>query len=184
MSRRDTQREVAANRLKRHLLDTGLSETSLRQLAAAAGVSDRMLLYYFSDKSDALNSALQLIADDLTQMLDVAVPPGTRQSFSALISTVSTLIFSPETKPYFRLWTEVIAGVIREPEQFEPTAKAVSSGFLIWIEERLDGGTPKSRKADAATVLAMIDGLVLLEICTDERTAKQAATRMGTLEYS
>ncbi|MEL6325007.1 MAG: TetR/AcrR family transcriptional regulator, partial [Pseudomonadota bacterium] len=82
------------------------------------------------------------------------------------------------------LWTEVIAGVIREPEQFEPTAKAVSSGFLIWIEERLDGGTPKSRKADAATVLAMIDGLVLLEICTDERTAKQAATRMGTLEYS
>jgi AcrR family transcriptional regulator len=45
MSTRDEQRDKVVERLAGHLLEHGLARTSLRQLAAAAGVSDRMLLY-------------------------------------------------------------------------------------------------------------------------------------------
>ncbi|MFN9375915.1 MAG: hypothetical protein ACK564_02585 [Novosphingobium sp.] len=44
MSIRDAQREAVIERLAGHLLAHGLARTSLRQLAQAAGVSDRMLL--------------------------------------------------------------------------------------------------------------------------------------------
>ncbi len=37
-------REKVTERLAAHLLDTGLSQASLRQLAQAGGVSDRMAL--------------------------------------------------------------------------------------------------------------------------------------------
>ena len=70
MAPKDQQRAQAAQRLKQHLLETGLSQSSLRQLAAAAGISDRMLLYYFDDKSDALNEAFGLIASDLMETLN------------------------------------------------------------------------------------------------------------------
>ncbi|MFY8208820.1 MAG: TetR/AcrR family transcriptional regulator, partial [Caulobacter sp.] len=49
MNVRDEQRARVIAVLADHLLATGLSQASLRQLAAAAGVSDRMLLYYFAD---------------------------------------------------------------------------------------------------------------------------------------
>lgn len=43
VSREEGRRQVQTA-LARHLLDSGLSRTSLRQLAGAAGISDRMLL--------------------------------------------------------------------------------------------------------------------------------------------
>jgi len=54
MAVRAVQRQVVTERLAGHLLASGLSRTSVRQLAAAAQVSDRMLLYYFRDKAEAL----------------------------------------------------------------------------------------------------------------------------------
>ena len=52
MNIRDTQRAAVTERLSSHILAHGLARSSLRELAAAAGVSDRMLLYYFDDKSE------------------------------------------------------------------------------------------------------------------------------------
>ncbi|MCA3750444.1 MAG: TetR family transcriptional regulator, partial [Phenylobacterium sp.] len=57
MTVRAAQRQVVTERLAGHLLASGLSRTSVRQLAAAAQVSDRMLLYYFRDKAEALGEA-------------------------------------------------------------------------------------------------------------------------------
>ncbi|NCU12087.1 MAG: TetR/AcrR family transcriptional regulator, partial [Sphingomonadaceae bacterium] len=76
MSVRDEQREAVVERLAAHLLETGLSRTSLRQLAAAAGVSDRMLLYYFADKAEVLSAVLARVAGELAMRLTKAIPDG------------------------------------------------------------------------------------------------------------
>ena len=65
MGIRDEQRERVVERLSGHLLATGLAQVSLRQLATAAGVSDRMLLYYFDDKAEVLSASLQRIAGQM-----------------------------------------------------------------------------------------------------------------------
>ena len=65
MVSREEQRARVEAALAVHLLDHGLAQTSLRELARAAAVSDRMLLYYFTDKAEVLGCAAQRIAADL-----------------------------------------------------------------------------------------------------------------------
>jgi len=182
MASREEQRERVIERLSAHLLETGLSQTSLRQLAAAADVSDRMLLYYFEDKTDVLAASLGQIALRLTDVLDASIAAGEKLSPPKLIHVAANLTLSPETKPFFRLWTEiVVAAAARDEAPFRTIANAIAEQFLLWIEDRLEGGDVQTRRATAAMVLAMIDGLALLEICTDETRAEIAGAQMGRL---
>jgi hypothetical protein len=59
MTIREEQRRRVTERLAGHLLATGLSRTSARQLAAAAAaeVSDRMLRFDFKDKAEVIAAA-------------------------------------------------------------------------------------------------------------------------------
>lgn len=183
MANKQEKRTAAIEHLAAHLLKTGLSQTSLRQLAAAAGVSDRMLLYYFGDKTDALSAALGKIAADLTGMLDASVPEEQKLSPSEMIKATSGLTRATETKPFFYLWTETIAAAARREEPYASIANAIAEGFLLWIETRLDGDDKKAKRATAAMILAMVDGLALLEICTDDKRASLAARQMEKLTH-
>ena len=51
------------------VLANGLGAASLRPLAASAGISDRMLLYYFKDKPAVMAAILQCLVDRLTALL-------------------------------------------------------------------------------------------------------------------
>ena len=62
MTKPDTRRADIPERLADHVLAHGLSASSLRPLAKAAGTSDRMLLYYFADKAEMITATLGVIA--------------------------------------------------------------------------------------------------------------------------
>ncbi|MEL0212249.1 MAG: TetR family transcriptional regulator, partial [Novosphingobium sp.] len=74
MSVREQQREKVVMLLAEHLLETGLTQTSLRQLANAGGVSDRMLLYYFPDKAAVMAAAIERVAGSLAAALAELLP--------------------------------------------------------------------------------------------------------------
>ena len=63
MDVRSKRREEAIERMADHLLAEGLGAATLRPLAAAAGTSDRMLLYYFNDKDELLSATLHRVAE-------------------------------------------------------------------------------------------------------------------------
>lgn len=178
--RRAQSRVQATERIATHLLRSGLARTSLRELAGAAGISDRMLLYYFEDKVDVLSSALKNVAADLAQVLGQAVPEGTKLTPMALIGQMSQLIASKQVKPFMSLWLEVVAAAARGGKPYTQVARQIAGGFLDWAESRLVE-TTESRRATAAMILAMIDGLALIEACTDEKLTQQAAARMRQL---
>lgn len=183
MAPKEEQRAQVIDRLSAHLLATGLSQTSLRQLAAAAGVSDRMLLYYFEDKTEVLSAALGKIAMDLTEALEASIPEGTKLPPAELIKVAAKLTLDPATKPFFGLWTQIVAAAARNEAPYAGIANAIAEGFLVWIEARLSGGDAKARRSSAAMILAIIDGLALLEICTDEKRAKLAAKQLQRLGH-
>jgi AcrR family transcriptional regulator len=184
MITRDEQRDQAVERLAAHLLRTGLAEASLRQLAAAAGVSDRMLLYYFRDKADVLASVMQRIAAELAGDLAAAVPAGAGMPAARLIAVAAGLIGQARIRPYMRLWIEVVAAAVRGEAPFAEIAQQIAAGFMHWIESRLDPeepGDPDARQALAAAVLAVIDGIALLEVCAGPELTDRAAQAMGGL---
>ncbi len=181
MIARTASRERVSETVARHLLDTGLAETSLRQLAKAASISDRMLLYYFRDKADALAAAMAKIAETLSQRLAEAIPAGTRLAAPALVERAARITTHPEVAPYMRLWIEVVAASARGEAPFPNLAQQIAEGFLTWIESRLDITGEDDPRAVAAAILAMIDGLAVLGLCADADLVGRAAAKTARL---
>ena len=138
-----------------------------------------MLLYYFEDKAEVLGAALQAIAGQMAGGLDEQMPAGKRLSPSAFAVKAAEITRSEDLRPFFRLWVEIIAAAARDEAPFADIARAIAVGFIQWIDERLNIKDDAARHAEAAKQLALIDGLMLLEICTDAETADAAATRLG-----
>lgn len=182
MIARDEHRQRVIEVLAAHLLRTGLGETSLRQLAAAAGVSDRMLLYYFEDKTDVLSSAMQRVAADFAANLAAAIPE-TDLSARRIIAAAADLVLAEETRPYMRLWVEVVAAAARREAPFAEIAAQIVEGFMSWIDSRLTAVDTADREAVSAAILAVIDGLALLEITAGadltERATRSLAKILG-----
>ena len=174
MSKRSNQRERAITKISAHLLRSGLGETSLRQLASAADVSDRMLLYYFSNKDEVLAEALRRIAHDLAIRLNEAMPNSRRLSAYDLFEHGSTLTEGRSLQPYMRVSLEIAAAAGRGDAPFAEVANEIMIGFLDWIEARLETTETKQRKAEAAMLLAMIDGLAYMSVCGKKSAARQA----------
>jgi len=162
MSIRQSRREAVIDRLADHILQAGLSGSSLKALAAAAGASDRMLLYYFRNKDDLLTEALGRIVERLTRLLDAAAPPAP-VPFGALLGVLAAAMGDPVLKPYMEVWLELVAASARGVEPHRTLAGAIADGFTGWAAEHLVGEDADARHAEAALFVATLDGLMLLD---------------------
>jgi len=178
MNVRDEQRERVAAALAEHLLRTGLSQASLRQLAAAAGVSDRMLLYYFADKTEVLAQAMARLAADMAERLASALPETERLSPAVLSARAARLVIDDAYRPFMRLWIEAVAAAARGEAPFVDIARQIGGGFLVWLETRLDPATTPDPPGAAAAILALLDGLALVEVCAGEDHARRAVAAL------
>lgn len=179
VSREEHRLRVAAQ-LAGHLLRTGLADASLRQLAAAAGISDRMLLYYFHDKADVLATTLDLVAMQLAGKLDAAIPEGALAP-GALISRAAVIVLDAEMRPYMRLWVQVVAAAARQEAPFTRIAEQVVAGFMQWIEARLAPDAATDQPGVAAAILAIIDGVALLDVCAGPELSARAVAALSRL---
>ncbi len=181
MPRRQDQRDQALDAITAHLRATGLSRTSLRQLAAAAGISDRMLLYYFKDKSDVLSAALDRIASTMAADLDTALAPDRKLSARDLIAQASLLTRSDDFRPYMRLGLEISAAAARREAPYVEISHAISMGFLAWIEERLDIADHRTRRRMASLILVLVDGMAVFDAGEAREIADDACAALSDL---
>jgi AcrR family transcriptional regulator len=184
MGSKEDQRERAIRLLAATLLEKGLAETSLRQLAKAAGVSDRMILYYFKDKADILASTLSRIALEMTVLLTDAIPENANLPPVDFIAAATAVTQAPVMRPYMRLWIEIIAVAARGEQPYSAVANQVTTGFLGWIETRLAGEASETKRATAAMIFAMIDGLAILDMCAGEGQSAMAARAFKALRFA
>lgn len=158
---RTLRRNALIGALADHLLAHGLAGSGLRALARAAGTSDRMLLYYFRDKEELLEAALGEVAARLTGELAAAtggpLPPG------ALRMRIASFLLEERLWPYMRLWLEVASRAASGDPLCRRMGEALGRGFLAWGESQLDCTDDAVRGLEAARLLAMIEGLVLLK---------------------
>lgn len=174
MSIREERRAAALVRMGEHLLREGLAGASLRSLARAAGTSDRMLLYYFADKDELLAAALEHVATELAALLDAAGSGAVRRPYPVLLAECATAFHRPEFQPFMWLWLELAAAAARGQEPHRAVAGRIADGFLAWSEARLDVPDPAERAAQAALLLATVDGLALLQAVGRAGPAAQA----------
>jgi AcrR family transcriptional regulator len=158
----ELRRAAIVERLADHVLAHGLVAASLRPLAKAAGTSDRMLLYYFSDKSEIIAATLQRIAERMVISLSArtAAQP---LPLGELIAHLSTVVLDEQFWPYMCVWLELASRAGRGDPLYAPIAMQIGSGFLAWGEAQLSSPDPASRARDAARLLVTIEGMVLVK---------------------
>lgn len=142
------------------MLAEGLSNTSLRSLAAAADTSDRMLLYYFSDKNDLMVSAFECFVQRLSARLSEMLPTG-RQPFDLLLERMWNLLKAPEYEPYLRIWYDALGHASQGEELYRSMTNRVVNVWLEYFEARLDA-PPRLRRDQVAALVAAACGLVMM----------------------
>jgi AcrR family transcriptional regulator len=176
MNVRDSRRAAALDRVADHMLEHGLALSSVRALAQAAGTSDRMLFYYFTDKDDIVVSALQTISARLAALLAAIVPPEPSRSPKTLLTELASVFLGPDLRPYMRLWLEVTIHAASGEEPYLTVAGQIADGFVALVAAMLDHPDEGTRHAQAARLIATLDGAVLLALAGRTPLANLALT--------
>lgn len=160
---RDDRRETAIERMADYVLSEGLGAATLRPLAAAAGTSDRMLLYYFADKDELLRATLERIATRMIVQLNGAIPAEPRLSFPVLLERVWSALASEGLRPFMPLWLDLASGAARGLQPHREVAGRILDGFIAWTALRLQMDSEGDPASLTAMFMASIEGIYLLE---------------------
>jgi AcrR family transcriptional regulator len=160
MSRSEDRRAAIIEAVADHVLAHGIANASLRPIARAAGLSDRMLLYYFTDKAEVMAAAIECLSARLTSKLggltSRPLPP------DALRARLAAELFTPEVWPYLCLYLEMAALAARGDAAMRAVGERIGRGFVAWGAAQLDSPTPEARARDAAKVMVAIEGMLML----------------------
>lgn len=156
------RRAAIIDTLADHMLEHGLAASSLRALAKAAGTSDRMLLYYFADKTDLVQAALARIAERIVGFMEAQGPREPRD-VETVRQEVAAVVLSPDLWPYMRIWLELATLSAHGDPLYRTVGEAIGRDFWAWGAAQIDAPDEASRSAQAARLLASIEGLVLLK---------------------
>ncbi len=161
LSKAEDRRIALLDRLADHVLTHGLSASSLRPLAKAAGTSDRMLLYYFPDKGAVIAAVLGVVAARLVALLETQKSPEPLP-YAALKPELIRILFADDIWPYMRLWLEMASLAALGDPVFRVVGEQLGRGFYAWGLGQLDSADEATREVEAAKLLVAIEGTLLL----------------------
>ena len=158
----DSRRADIVQRLTEYVLAEGLSAASLRPLAKAAGTSDRMLLYYFKDKSEIITAVLEEISVQLVARIGAraATEP---LPLDELRQFFAGILFEEKLWPYMRIWIEVASRAAMGDAYYRAVGEKIGRGFLEWGKLQLKSQSKAQRDIDAAKLLVSIEGMLFLK---------------------
>jgi AcrR family transcriptional regulator len=162
LSKNDERRAAIIERLADHVLAHGLIASSLRPLAKAAGTSDRMLLYYFSDKGEIIGATLSCIAQRMTLILAARAAPEP-MPLDMVTARLTAIVLEEEFWPYMCVWLELASRAARGDPLYTPIAFAIGAGFLAWGQTQLFSTDEKALAEDAAQLLIRVEGAVMVK---------------------
>ena len=178
MTSKAKKRDELTERIAHLLLAAGMAQIPLRELAADLETSDRMLLYYFTDKADLVQSSLRVISAQLWDMLDSIIPVGPHLP-EEFLSLLLDLLNSEPLQPVMNVWADITARGGRGEEPFRGIAAASVAHWLEWLEQRLAITNLDKRRDAAVAILAVVEGARQLEASAPGTTSRLGETLAG-----
>lgn len=162
---------------RRQLLDAlvtefatgGIGDRSLRAVADAVGTSHRMLLHHFGSREGMLVAIVEEVERRQMELL-AELPADPVQGFAAMWADVRR----PELRQFERLFFECYARAAQGEKPFARMVPGAVDGWLREVKEA-DGGPVDP--ALARLGLAVIRGLLLDLVATDDDAGVDAAAR-------
>src|SRR5436190_21669346 len=154
------------------VIENGLSDLSLRRLAAGIGVSHRVLLYHFGSK-DQLFQAILRAARTRERMRAVSAPeaPEVPQSTPDLLRRTWEYLSGPREHAFWRFYFEIHGLALQNPERYPDVLHEGVHDWLTTTRDLLvrDGVAEEQAAAIATLILGTFRGLMLDLLQTGER---------------
>ena len=159
-----------------HIQRAGISDLSLRELAAAIGTSHRMLIYHFGSREGLLLDVVRAVeAAQRAFLVDLLADP--RRSRVEVMRTMWQRLVDPSLWPNERLFFELYAQAL----QGRPGTVEMLDGIVdAWVEPMVQvalqpGEDADVLRADTRLGVAVVRGLLLDLLATRDRAAVDAA---------
>ncbi len=169
-----------------YVLEHGLSDLSLRPLAAAIGSSPRVLLFCYGSKDGLVRALLaRARADELALLADVGSGTGTGTGTGDMVAVAERVwawLADPAHRGLLTLWTEAYARSLVEPEG--PWGGFARQTVDDWMGV-LAAAQPARRRrtragaAERTQVLAVLRGGLLDLLATGDERRVSAAVRQA-----
>jgi AcrR family transcriptional regulator len=159
-----------------HLLEHGVGNASLREIAAAIGSSHRMLNFHFGSRAGLLAAVVEEVERRQLEALAELTASGSPRT---VMMAMHRRLGSPELAPVERLFFELYARGL----QGDPSAQQlVGPGNATWLDAltQLYRGFGFSRRhavAEATLALATARGLLLDLLAGGDRARVDSAAR-------
>jgi AcrR family transcriptional regulator len=160
------------------VLREGLEVLALRGLAERLGTSARMLIYYFGSKETLVVDVVATLALRL-QSLMARFAEQERSTPSQFLDTALSLTRDPDIAPFMSVLTELVARGARGQKPYDRLTETLVASWVTWIESRLVEPVPPGQ---AMALLAMVEGMTILEAATSGRTQAAGAFLLDLLE--
>lgn len=159
MSAKD-KKDAALEAILDHLLEKGLEDTGIRSLAKSAGISDRMLIYYFGSKEALITEALDALSEHTSLGLSMLIDDG-RHNADAIMAVLDGAMEIPQFENAMKLFLEVAARGARGIEPYRSSARTTIDFWLKWLGEHLkqDAGGPGPYE-----YLVRVEGRIMLTL--------------------
>jgi AcrR family transcriptional regulator len=154
------------NRVIAYLADAGVGDRSLRQIAAGAGTSHRMLIYHFGTR-DALLVEVVRAVEERQRVVLAGLRSHTPREMAL---EFWRRLADPALAPYERLFFELYGAALAGRESVAPVLDGIVSSWLA--DESMFAGLPA---AQARMALAFSRGALLDLLATDDRAGVDAA---------
>jgi len=160
------------DRITQHIIDNGLSEAALRQLARIAGTSHRMLVYYFGSRDGLLGAVLhELRGAESREIIGLAT------SRRDALQRVWTYYTAAERQLEMRIFFYLAGRAAHDNnghDEFTDAVVATWTDQLRQVCER-DGLERESAQAEARLLIASLRGLLLDRLLTGDAAGTDLA---------
>jgi AcrR family transcriptional regulator len=158
-----------------HILEHGLGDLSLRELATAIGTSHRMLIYHFGSKEGLIVAVIQAVEEmqrnAFAELETASLSPA--DTMRAMWNRFTDPSLGPQERLFFEIYGQALQG--------RPGAVGLLDGIIDnWIEPAAQyaitrGTAPETARADARLAVAVIRGLLLDLLATGDRSGVDEA---------
>jgi AcrR family transcriptional regulator len=164
------RRDELLERAYGYVLAHGLTDLSLRPLAAAVGSSPRVLLFLFGSKDELVRALLHRARADELELIGRLRDAGDRD-LATTAAAVWRWLIAPEHRSLLRVWVESYAKSLIDPDG--PWAGFARSTVGDWLGLLGDAQPPAGRltagaEAQRTLVLAVLRGALLDVLATGE----------------
>ena len=154
-----------------YVLDHGIGDLSLRDMARGLGVTHATLLRHFSSKEDLLLQVVEKIRADFVDQLANDEQLRSARPASALLRATWKRLCEPAEQRQFVLLFELVGRATRDGGRVAELAKSSIDDWLTVISAQLSriGYPPKDADTLATLLLAQVRGLQLDLLLTGDR---------------